>query len=178
MWPPQAPAAARDHCLRLLGKRARTALDYEAAAQALRAGLGEEQFVEALKTRLAEPPRNEKIEDRLRWLRGIPFRAVLTTNFDGLLSGVTPGRDAYLSVLRAQDHRWWDGRYWDGLRPGPQVVKLHGDLSTRPPAHLRHRPPRLPPAPLRKPRLPDVPPGRLLHDHRPVHRLLLHRRLP
>ena len=132
----QAPAAARDHCLRLLGKRARTALDYEAAAQALRAGLGEEQFVEALKTRLAEPPRNEKIEDRLRWLRGIPFRAVLTTNFDGLLSGVTPGRDAYLSVLRAQDHRWWDGRYWDGLRPGPQVVKLHGDLSTRPPAHL------------------------------------------
>ena len=42
----QAPAAARDHCLRLLGKRARTALDYEAAAQALRAGLGEEEFVE------------------------------------------------------------------------------------------------------------------------------------
>ena len=132
----QAPAAARDHCLRLLGKRARTALDYEAAAQALRAGLGEEQFVEALKTRLAEPPRNEKIEDRLRWLRGIPFRAVL----DHQLRWAALRRHARSRRVpvgpRAQGHRWWDGRYWDGLRPGPRVVKLHGDLSARPPAHL------------------------------------------
>lgn len=113
-----------------------SALDYEAAAQVLRDEMTDDRFLQALRKRLAKPPTTETIERRLAWLRGIPFRAILTTNFDGILEGEVPGRAAYLSVLRPRQHRWFDRAYWDGLRPGPRVVRLHGDLRAEPPASI------------------------------------------
>ena len=113
-----------------------SALDYEAAAQVLRDEMGDERFLRVLRERLAEPQANGLIARRLKCLRGIPFRAILTTNFDGVLQGDIPGRAAYLSVLRPRQHRWYDRAYWDTDRPGPQVVKLHGDLQANPPASI------------------------------------------
>ena len=85
-------------------------------------------FLAALREQVGNPPRNHIIQRRLDLLSGIPFRAVLTTNFDGLLHGNTPGRDAYLEVLRPSGHRWWDRRFWEGSRPGAPIVKLHGSV--------------------------------------------------
>ena len=107
-----------------------TGRDLEAAAQTLRDAMGEDAFTSAMRNRLWSPPLNEPMRRRLELLRGIPFRAVLTTNFDGLLRGTPPGRDAYLGVLRPQGHRWWDRRYWDADRSGAAVVKLHGSVDS------------------------------------------------
>jgi CheY-like chemotaxis protein len=126
----------RDKLRLFLTHAAASGPDYEAAAQVLRDEMGEQTFIRALRERLARPRVNDMVRRRLDWLRSIPFRAILTTNFDGLLEGVVPGRDAYLGVLRPHEHRWWDRRYWDQARPGPQVVKLHGDLLADPPAAI------------------------------------------
>src|SRR5690606_41525063 len=74
----------------------------------------------------ARPPLNAVMRRRLRVLHGIPFRAILTTNFDGVLPGELPNRDAFLAVLRPRGHRWWDQRFWDAGAEGATVVKLHG----------------------------------------------------
>lgn len=105
-----------------------TGRDLEAAAQTLRDAIGEEAFGAALRDRLGDPPRNAVMRRRLELLNSIPFRAILTTNFDGLLQGMTPGREAYLGVLRPSGHRWFDRRYWHAARPGAAVVKLHGSI--------------------------------------------------
>ena len=111
----------------------RTALDYEASAQILRDTLGHDRFNREVADRVGRPADSAGMENRLRFLRGIPFRAVLTTNFDGYLLGPVPSRDAYLGVLRPESHRWWDRQFWDGDVAGPQVVKLHGDAAANPP---------------------------------------------
>jgi hypothetical protein len=108
----------------------------EAAAQALRDELTEERFVEELQAHLGHPETDENMRLRLHWLQGIPFRSILTTNFDGLLEGEVPGRDAYIGTLRPLDHRWWNRRFWDEEAPGPSVVKLHGDLGSDPPKRV------------------------------------------
>lgn len=101
-------------------------VNYQAAAQILRDKLGDEAY----KRQLAElvQPREERVRERLKWLRGIPFRAVLTTNFDGLLPGSLPGPESYRQILRPRHHRWWDERFWRPLDGGAPVVCLHGDL--------------------------------------------------
>jgi SIR2-like domain len=104
-----------------------TGRDLEAAAQTLRDAMGENAFNAAMRDRLGDPPMNDVMHRRLELLRGIPFRAVLTTNFDGVMPGILPGRDAYLSVLRPRGHRWWDRRYWE-TGDGASVVKLHGSV--------------------------------------------------
>ncbi|MCJ7782150.1 MAG: SIR2 family protein [Acidimicrobiia bacterium] len=114
----------------------RTALDYEAAAQALRDEVGQDDFDLRVAARVGRPDTGEIMNRRLALLRGIPFRAILTTNFDGYLPGAIPGREAYLNVLRPQAHRWWDRRFWEGDIVGSQVVKLHGDASTKPPSEI------------------------------------------
>lgn len=122
----EGEAAARVRAL----VREGSSRDLEAAAQTVRDALGEDTFLSALQHRVGNPPRQGVMRRRLELLNGIPFRAVLTTNFDGLLAGRPPGRDAYLDVLRPHDHRWWDRRYWDRDKPGSTVVKLHGDAAT------------------------------------------------
>ena len=101
--------------------------DLEAAAQILHTAMGE-AFDPALARLLAEQGRPEAIADRMRLLAGIPFDAILTTNFDPFLVGEVPGPDAYQRILRDPPHRWWEPRYWDENAPGAPVVKLHGEV--------------------------------------------------
>lgn len=113
--------------------------DLGAAAQTLRDSLGEERFFAIVRERLADPPLDDTMRRRLAQLGGIPFRAILTTNFDGVLPGEPPDRQAYLDVLRPSGHRWWDERFWDQNRAGARVVKLHGSVSQPESVVFTHR---------------------------------------
>jgi hypothetical protein len=113
--------------------------DLGAAAQTLRDRLGDERFFRVMQERLADPPLNAVMRRRLRLLHGIPFRAILTTNFDEVLPGVAPNRDAFLDVLRPRGHRWWDHRFWDEDAQGATVVKLHGSIRTPNEVVFTHR---------------------------------------
>jgi hypothetical protein len=130
---PLGSEALRRAVLRLLEGPSVPNHDLEAAAQLLADALGHDGMAQALKARAGSPALDQQIKDRLAWLRGIPFRSILTTNFDGILAGRIPGPDAYLSVLRPGDNRWWDAQYWQGRDAGPPVIKLHGDLLAEPP---------------------------------------------
>ena len=101
----------------------------EEAAQMLEDYVGRERFVEIAQRLLCLPGTTPAMEQRLAWLHGIPFRAILTTNFDGLLHGETPGAETYRQALRPEEYRWWSTRYWSG--DGAYTVKLHGDLARR-----------------------------------------------
>ncbi|MBW2731523.1 MAG: SIR2 family protein [Deltaproteobacteria bacterium] len=101
-------------------------VNYQAAAQIMRDKLGDKIYKERLSELVR--PQEEPMHERLRWLRGIPFRAVLTTNFDGLLPGSLPGPEIYHDILRPKYHRWWDDRFWRPVGSGSPVVCLHGDL--------------------------------------------------
>ena len=84
--------------------------DLEAAAQILRDRLGADAFADALRSAMPDPPLNDQMRRRLELLQGIPFRSVLTTNFDGLLDGRAPGREqegrrAVQRVARSEPER-------------------------------------------------------------------------
>ena len=100
--------------------------DLEAAAQVLQVAMGP-AFDLALADVLIEEGAEERIGERKRLLAGIPFDAILTTNFDLFLHGEVPGPNAYQRVLRDPPHRWWEPRFWDGTRGAP-IVKLHGEV--------------------------------------------------
>jgi transcriptional regulator with XRE-family HTH domain len=100
----------------------------EEAAELLEDRIGRGALVAHVGERLGGPPRNKSMAQRLRWLLDIPFRAILTPNVDGLLSGATPSDATYRQALRPEGHRWWDLRYWD-LDGGAFTVKLHGDVN-------------------------------------------------
>lgn len=103
----------------------------EAAAQFLVERMGAERFQSRLIELVASPGTNERQLRRVEHLLGVPFRGVLTTNFDGVLEGVVPGRDAYRQILRPEGGSgWYQERYWHGK--GPPVVKLHGDVLSDP----------------------------------------------
>jgi SIR2-like domain len=121
------PGDAADCARRLLNASAPSAHELEAAAQMLMESLGRDKFRARLSRHLSDPP-TPRMSERLELLRGIPFRAVLTTNFDPILKGTVPKPETYDRVLRPRNHRWWDGQYWREGRPGAHVVKLHGDI--------------------------------------------------
>jgi hypothetical protein len=99
---------------------------FDEAAQVLEDHLGRATFLDELASLLTK--RDEgPMSDRLSWLRGIPFRSILTTNFDPLLPGSTPGPEAYRCILRPEAYRWWETRYW-GNAEGAATLKLHGDV--------------------------------------------------
>lgn len=118
----------------LLAQPTATSRQLEMAAQILQDELGMEHYQQKLMEAVGHigslPPR---MRHRLDRLTGIPFRAIVTTNFDPLLHGVTPSAQAYRQLLRPAAHRWWDQRFWpsveDGRAPGPHVLKLHGEVS-------------------------------------------------
>lgn len=107
-------------------------LSYEAAAQLLRDELPGECFDEILGQQMRRDAIDNVMTRRLRLLQEIPFRAVLTTNFDELLPGELPGREAYSAALRAGASRWWHEAFWTGAGKGRPVVKLHGDIAKDP----------------------------------------------
>ena len=98
------------------------------AAQLLEDHLGRARFVALLRSLLTHAPGSEALRQRVSWLHGIPFRAILTTNFDDSLAGAIPGHTAYRRALRADGDRWWNPRYWSPDE-GAFTVKLHGDLA-------------------------------------------------
>ncbi len=116
-----------DRVRRLVAKG--TSKNLEASAQILRDELGPERFEASLRTALGSPDMDDRMQGRLDALLGIPFRAILTTNFDGILDGRSPGRDAYLDVLRPAGHRWWDQRFWNPTQGRHAVVNLHGSAA-------------------------------------------------
>jgi hypothetical protein len=82
---------------------ARTLLEnYDMAAQVLEDELGKIRVSKLIAECLQPPnPLPDVMRERLKLLKGIPFKAVVTTNFDLLLQGDTPGHDpAYDSILR------------------------------------------------------------------------------
>ena len=102
------------------------ARDLEAAAQVLQVAMGSD-FDPALAEVLVERGHPERIAERRQLLAGIPFDAILTTNFDHFLVGDVPGPDAYQRILREPARRWWEPRYWSGEEGAP-VLKLHGEV--------------------------------------------------
>ncbi|HLT36165.1 MAG TPA: SIR2 family protein [Enhygromyxa sp.] len=100
------------------------------AAQLLEDGLGRARLVERLRERLVVPREQlgPTMVRRLQILRRIPFRAILTTNFDNMLAGEVASRDTYVAALRPQRHRWWERHFWVD-HEGPPVLEIHGDLS-------------------------------------------------
>ena len=115
----------------LLAAKRQDNLDFEAAAQLLEdamrsrgAGLGAlvAELVAEKKARPGEDAR--RVQDRVNWLTRIPFRAVLTTNFDGYLGGQAPSPDVYREVLRGDARRY--GTVGSFARP--PVVNLHGSI--------------------------------------------------
>ncbi len=105
--------------------------DLEAAAQVL-----QDHHGEAFHTRLTEVVtagyRPRKIEQRRRWLEGIPFDAILTTNFDPSLEGDLPGAKGYASILRSDAKPWMDRvQRQDPTRLVPTpTMQLHGRTSS------------------------------------------------
>ncbi len=110
-------ASLADHCdqapanqvASLIGRGA--GRDLEAAAQIIRDSLSDEATASALDAALSDHDPNA-VAERVRMLLSIPFRAILTTNFDPILSGRVPDPDVYLSVLR-NEARWTNERFWD-----------------------------------------------------------------
>jgi hypothetical protein len=123
------PCEVREYALdRLKGHRS----DWnEEVAEMLRDVLRND-FVEVLGEQLQGFDLDGEMSERLELLRGIPFRAVLTTNFDDILSGLIPGPEAYNRFL-TRDSRtrslFARGLEHGGFQDRSPVIKLHGDLS-------------------------------------------------
>ncbi len=107
-----------------------SALELEGIAQIVRDVIGDEaaweQAVRAALTRGGTANGRKEVRERVALLRNIPFRAILTTNFDDYLPGEEPSGDVYRRILR-QDHPWWN-RYDrpNAAMPALPVVHLHG----------------------------------------------------
>ncbi|MCY1046750.1 SIR2 family protein [Corallococcus sp. bb12-1] len=115
------------HIKLLLAKKDGSA-SLEEAAQAIEDELGQDKMAKRLKTRLTISKLPPNMAERIHLLQGIPFRAILTTNFDMLLEGETPSAQAYRKIMRAPRPRWWDEGFWDQKACFPPVLKLHGDV--------------------------------------------------
>jgi hypothetical protein len=113
--------------------------ELEMAAQILYDALGGDIFRGRLAAALHRNPLPEVMRLRLKHLRGIPFRAIVTTNFDPLLPGLPPTADAYRSLLRSRRPSPWRdaiARVALNLEPAGSassdadsiVVQLHGRL--------------------------------------------------
>lgn len=124
---PGVNTAQREHVARLV--KLSTAHAFDEAAQTIEDALGREAFIAELDARLRRPALTDTMAERLRWLQGIPFRAIVTTNFDGVLTGATPSAEAYRSVLRPEGVRpWWKRLFHTDPRADVPVVKIHGDV--------------------------------------------------
>jgi CheY-like chemotaxis protein len=120
-------ASRRAHVEGLIARG--TAHSFDEAAQLLEDALGRAAFTAELLQALSRPQIPPAMQERLRWLLGIPFRAILTTNFDPLLTGSLPQPKAYREVLRPEaTHPWWKELLSDGNNRGVPLVKVHGDV--------------------------------------------------
>ena len=100
------------------------------AAQLLADKVGAHTFDAWLRNKLTlrgGPP--EAMQHRLSWLGGIPFSAIVTTNYDNLLRGPTPEHEDFgqtaARILRTRDPLRL-AKLAFGNEVGVPVVKLHG----------------------------------------------------
>ena len=99
-----------------------TSQELEMAAQLLYDAAGADGFAKSLQAALQKQETDlpHPMQKRLKHLRGIPFRAIVTTNFDPLLAGTPPTGVAYRSLLRE-------------FRPSPwRQAVLRAALATEP----------------------------------------------
>lgn len=120
-------------------RRTRSSRELEMAAQLLFDALGGDTFSRRLAAALDRKSLPAAMQSRLKHLRGIPFRAIVTTNFDPLLPGMPPSAQAYRRLLRGRRASPWReaiARVALNLEPGSAaapdtdslVVQLHGRL--------------------------------------------------
>ena len=123
------PPEIAEAVIALLSSETPSNMDLEAAAQllddALEPGGGLAKALAAIDHTATPDSALQQIERRHGWLTGIPFRAILTTNFDQYLAGSIPDGSSYLAALRERA-RWWEDLYWRDRQP--PILKLHGDL--------------------------------------------------
>ncbi len=121
-----------------------SAFDLEAMGQALQdraANAGRGAWAGLVREALEEAGREHPragLEVRCNRLQSIPFKAILTTNFDTSLSGSPTNRDTYWQVLRADQRPGWqlpDADLNDNWRR-PPIIKLHGDVDGAEPGNL------------------------------------------
>lgn len=105
--------------------------ELEIAAQSLLDALGKKAFFNTLKSIVDVPP-TEEVKQRQALLRQIPFKAILTTNFDPFLKAPGESRNPHWDILREPPPRWWSPDFWDKNGGGARVVKLHGDIMEPP----------------------------------------------
>lgn len=113
---------------KVTGSEQSSAHDLDRAAQLLSDHLGRPRFITGLKEQLVPSSLPPEMQQRLDWLHAIPFRAILTLNFDGVMKGAAAGSDAYLRILRRVRSHWWEEAFWSEGGSGPPTIKLHGDL--------------------------------------------------
>jgi hypothetical protein len=122
-------ATLSDHVRGLAKRSDATAHDLDQAAQMLVDVLDARRFTKRLREILVKDSLPAAMEKRLGWLRGTPFKAILTTNFDGVLRGSeAEAARAYRRILRNERAFWWQESFWGHGSPGAPVLKLHGDL--------------------------------------------------
>jgi hypothetical protein len=107
----------------------KTAHAFDEVAQILEDLLKRQAMIEYLRAKLRAPPPTPVMQQRQRWLAEIPFRAILTTNFDGVLRGETPKTSEYRKIFRSIREPWIESLYATPReRKSRPVLKLHGDL--------------------------------------------------
>ncbi len=123
----------RHHVAAVAASDAATAHDLDQAAQMLVDEVGHERLADLLRTALVTDDLPPTMVRRLSRLQSVPFKAILTTNFDGILRNTDPNpREAYRRVLRGRRAKWWEATFWDDRHPGAPTLKLHGDLLAPP----------------------------------------------
>jgi mannose-6-phosphate isomerase-like protein (cupin superfamily) len=107
----------------------KTSHAFDEVAQALEDVLGRDALIEHLRTKFTYAVPDPVMERRRQLLKEIPFRAVLTTNYDRTLKGEIPEPSMYRQLLRSV-HTPWIGTLYVTAKDRKQrpLLKLHGDL--------------------------------------------------
>ncbi|HEY5895732.1 MAG TPA: SIR2 family protein [Chthoniobacterales bacterium] len=107
----------------------KTSHAFDEVAQALEDVIGREAVVGHLQAKCTYTVPNPTMERRRQLLKEIPFRAVLTTNYDRMLKGEIPEPGTYRQLLRSV-HTPWIGTLYVSANDRKQrpLLKLHGDL--------------------------------------------------
>jgi hypothetical protein len=109
----------------------KTSHAFDEVAQALEDVLGREVLTDLLRAKFHYAEPTPAMQRRRELLEEIPFRAVLTTNYDRTLKGETPSPASYRSLLRSVQTPWINTLYVTPRdRKSRPLLKLHGDLDS------------------------------------------------
>jgi hypothetical protein len=109
----------------------KTSHAFDEVAQALEDVIGREALVAHLRIKLSYTVPDPVMERRRGLLNEIPFRAVLTTNYDRTLKGQIPKPSTYRQLLRSVQTPWINTLYVTAKdRKRRPLLKLHGDLDS------------------------------------------------